>query len=706
MDVLLKATAEGDAIDVVITGTSGASCFQVPWPTTLLRQHQAWRRRYVAHHDPAGADVSADVVERYGTDLVQSLEEWLQSNDWRPFEQEQRREQKSSNIRISFSGASTALEQLPWENMRGLGRIWRTVRPITSALRPIRTTHRPRLLLWIGLEEGLELDDELTLLNQLQRNKQIELRILRGAQGMLTNVRDALNESQGFDALMFLGHSQADKSGGGRLQLSDGSWLNAGELQPVITSAASRGLELVLLNSCSGLDLAVSLVRFGVSWVACFREPVGCKTASASFKTLIEGLQSNQELTDAVTTVREHLRESGAAGSALLLSLVGSTEAPVYTLPLHRSRQWQLRWRQTPRQQWLATGCAVVLAGCMDLVPSNPVNHYLLDRRLAMQAIWRRITHQPGPQGPSLPVVVIDQHSDRQLGSESIPNRVSRQTLAILLERTDPTQVPVVGIDVVLDEPMPHTGQLANVIRQQQRSSVFAGHFGAEVDAIRAGQTSKPQTELIDAGLTSFNISTGLPFSAGNVHNAPLQLWGSIHKDYFAAQLAQNTSTLLPADAVIDWSLDWRALLQPVSLNKLNTLKAPVLLIGTDGTIDSQAQDLFQAPAAMDPNLNEIWAGSKQKVPGLIVQAVLAQSINLQHWFRPMSLALATALTASGAIGLSTVMSRRQQRMLICTAVVILAIPICLQLAISTLWLVPLTLPLASLMVISLLRRH
>ena len=705
MNLHLNASAEGEAIDVVITGIGLPSCFQVPWPTMLLRQHQAWRRRYLAHHDPASADVGAAVVERYGADLICSLEEWLQSHDWRPLEREQRREQSFSGIRISFSGASIDLEQLPWENMRGLGSIWRTTQPITSGLQLVRPPHRPRLLLWIGFEDGLQLDDELKLLKELRARQQIELRILRGADGKLSDLREALNDARGFDALLFLGHSQADKGSGGRLQLSDGSWLHADELQPVIASAASRGLELVLLNSCSGLDLAISMVRFGVSWAVCFREPVGCETAASSFRTLIAALQANQKLTDALATVRKHLKESGPAGSALLLSLVASTDAQVYRLPLRRSRQWWLRWQQTPRQQWLAAGCAVVLGGYMDLLPNNPVNHSLLDRRLAVQATWRQITAQPGPKGPALPVLVIDQHSDRLLGSRSIPNRVSRQTLATLLENADPKQIPVVGIDVVLDEQLPHTDQLADVIRKQKRRVVFAGHFGAEVEAFRAGQTSKPQGQLVNAGLTSFDLSTGLPASKGPIRNAPLQLWGPISVNQFAARLAQNNAPNIPADSVLDWSLDWGALLKSVSVNELRTLKAPVLLIGTDGTIDSQAQDLFQAPAAMPSNLNRLWDGSHHKLPGVIVQAVLAQSITLQHWFRPLSLTVATALTAIGAIGLSGAMSRRRQRILICTALALIAIPVCLQVAISNLWLIPLTIPLATLMLVSWLRR-
>ena len=95
-----------------------------------------------------------------------------------------------------------------------------------------------------------------------------------------------------------------------------------------------------------------------------------------------------------------------------------------------------------------------------DVVPTNPISRYLLDRRLHLQALHRKISQQPGPKEVALPVLVIDRKTDQVVDGEPTPNRISRQTLARLLERTAPSQVPSVALDVVLDEPLPNTDDL------------------------------------------------------------------------------------------------------------------------------------------------------------------------------------------------------------------------------------------------------
>jgi hypothetical protein len=102
----------------------------------------------------------------------------------------------------------------------------------------------------------------------------------------------------------------------------------------------------------------------------------------------------------------------------------------------------------------------------------------------------------------------------------------------------------------------------------------------------------------------------------------------------------------MPADAVIDWSIDWRPLLQRVELSELSSLRAPALVVGTDGSLDRDGEDLFAAPGAMDPALTQIWQGAERKVPGVLIQSVLAQSMSLRHWLTPISQALTTALAA------------------------------------------------------------
>ena len=186
---------------------------------------------------------------------------------------------------------------------------------------------------------------------------------------------------------------------------------------------------------------------------------------------------------------------------------------------------------------------------------------------------------------------------------------------------------------------------------------------------------------------------------------APLQLIASLGPSSFAGQIYPNDNNVMPADAVLDWSLDWPSMIQRIQPEELAGLTTPVLLIGSDGNVNQNAKDRFRSPAIPNLNLHSVWGGQKHTMPGVVLQAVLAQSLRMGHWFTPLSSALTTALASALGIGLAAGIDRRWKRALLCGGITALTIPVCSQLAFSTLWLVPLLLPLTALWCVALLRR-
>ena len=146
-------------------------------------------------------------------------------------------------------------------------------------------------------------------------------------------------------------------------------------------------------------------------------------------------------------------------------------------------------------------------------------------------------------------------------------------------------------------------------------------------------------------------------------------------------------------------------MIQRVKPDDLAGLTTPVLLIGSDGNVNQEAKDRFRTPAIPNLNLHVVWGGQKHTMPGVVLQAVLAQSLRMGHWLTPFSSAFAAALASALGIALAAGIDRRWKRTLLCGGITVVAIPVCTQLAISTLWLVPLLLPLAALWCVALVRR-
>lgn len=211
--------------------------------------------------------------------------------------------------------------------------------------------------------------------------------------------------------------------------------------------------------------------------------------------------------------------EAGVEGCDLLLTLVGLPAAFEFYLPLSQRRRLLLRLRGTTGLQCLsAVSVSIAAFWIQALQPWNPVNQELLDRRLQVQAIWRQLTGQEtviasGKTGGSLPVLLLDQgRLESDFGVLSTPERVSRLALTEALERIDPNRVPVIGLDVILDERRPGTLELAAVLRDQKRR-VVAGWIPNHIHAdtgLMPGLRSRPLPELLQSGLDFKDIGTAL----------------------------------------------------------------------------------------------------------------------------------------------------------------------------------------------------
>jgi hypothetical protein len=704
--------ASAEDLAVFLQAPSQQQAFALALPARLQQSYSAWQSRFLAHHSSsAAARPGADVVRHYGAQLCQELSQWLEQPDWQPLQQCLRRH---PGLPLLIRCEDSRLELLPWETLALERPIWRQPPPRSNGQHPPAPpasvkVRRPRMLLLVGDESTLNLKAEIQQLQQLDREGRLALTTLRGSDGSLQQLHGRLLDPAGWDGLVFLGHSERNGSTGGRLQLGDGSWLPAAAFQQELSTAAQRGLQLLLLSSCSGTDLAATAAAAGIPWTICFREPVPDQAAASAFTNLLGELQAGSSLAVAMERTRRVLEHQGPAGTNLLLSGYTAGLPPPLQLPLQLPLLLRRRLASSTSSQLAAASSCALLAAAGALVPWNPVSTYLLDRRLVLQWQWRQLTGQPGPAGDPLPVLLIDpDRVQADFGAAPTPGRLPRQALAEVLRRTPVARVAKVGLDVVLDEAAPHSAELAAVLRQQQRPLVISGWFGAKAAAAKPGDRSRVLTaELAGSGLQTRRLDVNTPGrSMGTTPQPlPLRLNQPINAEHFAAAMASHPAPLLPADAVIDWSLDWQRLIRPVQPAELPALQASSLLVGSTGSVDPAHPDLFAAPGAAGSALAQLSGGSARAIPGVLVQAALAQSITLNHWLRPLPLLPITGLAAGVGVVLAAAIGDRRRRLLLVAGLAGVAVPVALQLAISTQLLLPLLLPLAALACCAALRQ-
>lgn len=473
---------------------------QLEYPPIIEQLYEDWRRVYLSFYKselrgrvvddgtmaPQPIDWHAKVVQAEAV-LMYEFHRWLRSRELFEIREQiaQNRSlasQTESKIEVFLTCTPLELARLPWEAWEIASqssiRISRTPSNIQKAGNP-QNPHRnkTRVLMIIGQDEHLNFQEEIKAVSAL--NKQLDIRFLGWQQKqeqsqtieqLKTEIRDALTDSEGWDILLFAGHSNEQQLLGGQIAIAPNASISIQEIARDLEIAQQRGLKFALFNSCNGLNIAEALIDLGLSQVAIMREAVHNRVAQEFLVQFLQHLAQYKDVHDCLLAACDTLKvkQNLTYPSAYLIpTLFRHPGAELFRL---YPRGWKPRLRQLLPNKIEALALLVLVFLSLQI----PVQFSLQQQRLLVQAAYRNLTGQQDGDVKStieptpILLVQIDEKSIREAGI-SDPRPMDRTYLARLIDRLVALDAQVIGLDYLLDRPQ---GENDEVMRRSIRAAV------------------------------------------------------------------------------------------------------------------------------------------------------------------------------------------------------------------------------------------
>jgi len=368
-----------------------------------------------------------------------------------------------SAINVFVTCDSLELERLPWEAWEigaefpilGTIRIARTPNNIRheTGSKPQRYWRRKaRVLVILGDDTGLSFQGDKEAVRSLSRIAEIQFVGWQSGQDIAefkTIISQAIMDERGWDILFFAGHSSETILTGGELAIAPNVSMSIGEITPQLLLAKQRGLQFALFNSCSGLNIAASLIDLGLSQVAVMREPIHNSVAQVFLFKFLQGLAEYKDVHDALIAACQFLKleKNLTYPSAYLIpSLFCHPDAVLFQIKPFGWKEWLKPILPTRIE-------AITLSVLTFLSLFPPVQDGLLEQRVLMQAVYRQITQQVPPVTPPPVLLVQIDNKSIQEGKIANPRPMNRNYLANLVDKLSVLNTRVVGIDYLLDRP-------------------------------------------------------------------------------------------------------------------------------------------------------------------------------------------------------------------------------------------------------------
>ncbi|MBE9069059.1 CHASE2 domain-containing protein [Leptolyngbya cf. ectocarpi LEGE 11479] len=485
---------------------------------TLYGNYGFWRRSAAAALRSANdfpiemddddiTNVSTAAFEQLGQDLRQRLNDWLESDTFRPVERQLRTHvSRNDEIRIMMTAENPNVLRYPWQ----LWQLFEDYPQSELALSPInyqRSLKKPQVkdhnqvsvLAVLGNAEGINVSTDQQILVGLPGAAVTLL-----AEPSLDELHQHLWHGT-WDIFFFAGHSSSENQG--VLQLNSTDTITLMQLKYALRTAIAQGLQLAIFNSCDGLGLAWDLADLNIPQVIVMREPVPDVVAQVFLRHFLTAFAAGQPLYLAVRAAREQLQplESLCPCATWLPVIVQN--------PAEQTTSWQ-ELREGPNAPSILPTVTPTSTPHLSRLASLWVPCLATATVMALRLLgglqsaelaaldWLMGIRPAERPDPRLLVITI---SETDIQSQPAERRgsLSDGALAKLLDTLDQHQARVIGLDIYRDYSVgPDYPALMARLRQGKNLVGVCKSRDRDVDPV--GVAPPPELDEVFVGFSDF----------------------------------------------------------------------------------------------------------------------------------------------------------------------------------------------------------
>ncbi|MGB3638534.1 MAG: CHASE2 domain-containing protein [Rivularia sp. (in: cyanobacteria)] len=405
-------------------------------------------------------------------------------------------------VEVFLTCTPVEIARLPWETWEigtdlGIPKRIRIARnPANIRNENVRPLHRKvRILAILGDDTGLNFDSEKEEFNKIKSIAYVKFigwRLNKNIDELKQEIVQNIASVDGWDILFFAGHSNESVLTGGELGIAPNASIFISEIEDALKLAKKRGLQFAIFNSCSGINIAESLINLGLSQVVVMREPINNKVAQEFLKQFLRSLAEykdvHESLLDASKFLKQQEQRLAYPSTYLVPSLFRHPGAELFRIQPFGLFSIIKQWLPTSKEaKWLG------IFFLISLIP--PLQTLFLDSRFFLQAVYRQITGQKlSNYQPQIVLVQIDEKSIKKAKYEE--SKQCKETgekfreryldycyMASIIKKMESLNTKIIGIDYVLSAVHEHENksQLLNQAVQKINNNkntltIFAYH--------------------------------------------------------------------------------------------------------------------------------------------------------------------------------------------------------------------------------------